>query len=62
MCVARVYLSIVILIYHGAARELSISVNGERDHNSSLNVHDSARGFRAVLVLSYQKDKAELLQ
>ena len=52
----------IILIYNGAARELSISVNGERDHNSSLNVNESVRGFRAVLVLSYQKDKAELLQ
>ena len=53
---------IVTLTYDGSDRELSISVNDEQDHNSLMKIAKSERGFRAVLVLSYQKDKAELLQ
>ena len=53
---------IVSLIYDGANRELSISINDKPDENSKLRVEESEGGFRAVLFMSCYHDKAELLQ
>ena len=52
----------IVLIYNGNHRKLSISINGEHDGNSVLTVEEQEGGFRVAAYMGHSRDQIELLQ